>query len=96
MVSRLATEMIKVLQADTTSIGGMRNVIDEETELLQGFDFNVAAKLNTTLYAPSTDTIDPAAGTLTVDILTFIMFNMVAAPGSTTHYRINSGKAEGR
>lgn len=64
MVSRLATEMIKVLQADTTSIGGMRNVIDEETELLQGFDFNVAAKLNTTLYAPSTDTIDPAAGTL--------------------------------
>jgi len=42
MVSRLTTGIFKVLQAATTNIRGMRNVIDGETGLLQGFGFNLA------------------------------------------------------
>lgn len=94
MVSRLTTEMVKVIQEDTTNPRGLRNVIDGEAEMLEGFDFNINGKLGTTLYAPFTGTIDRVAGTLTVDIPAFIPMNMVAAPGGTTHFKIISAGAE--
>ena len=46
MVSRLTQKMVEVLQADTTSVRGQRNVIDGEAELLEGFEFNINAKLS--------------------------------------------------
>ena len=52
MVSRLTKAMINVLQADMTSIRGLRNVIDGEVDLLLGFEFNIRGKLGTTLFAP--------------------------------------------
>ncbi|MCW3109934.1 MAG: hypothetical protein JWQ09_4440 [Segetibacter sp.] len=88
MVGRLTQEMVKVLQADVTSVRGKRNVIDGETELLEGFEFNLGSKLGTTLFAPYTGTIDRVAGTLTVDIPSFIPINMIAAPGGATHFKI--------
>jgi hypothetical protein len=45
MVGRLTQEMVKVLQADVTSVRGQRNVIDGEAELLEGFEFNIRSKL---------------------------------------------------
>lgn len=94
MVSRLTTEMVRVIQEDTTNPRGLRNVIDGEAELLQGFDFNINGKLGTTLYAPYTSTIDRVAGTLTVDIPAFIPLNMINTPGGATHFKINSAGAE--
>jgi hypothetical protein len=64
VVSRLTTEFVKVIQADVTSQRGLRNVIDGEAELLEGFDFNINAKLGTTLYAPFTATINRVTGEL--------------------------------
>jgi len=94
VVSRLTREMMKVLKADATSTRGQRNVIDGETELLQGFDFNVNAKLSTTLYSPFTATINRAAGSLVVDIPSFIPNAMIVAPTGTTHFKIVSSGAE--
>ena len=94
MVGRLASEMVKVIQADLTNPRGLRNVIDGEAELLEGFDFNKKGKLRTTLYAPYTAVIDRVAGTLVVDVPAFIPMNMVAAPGGTTHFKIISAGAE--
>lgn len=94
MVSRLTTEMVKVIQEDVTNTRGLRNVIDGEAELLAGFEFNINGKLGTTLYAPFTATIDRAAGTLVVSIPAFVPLNMVAAPGGTTHFKIVSAGAE--
>jgi len=94
MVSRLTQEMVKVIQEDATNPRGMRNVIDGEAELLQGFDFNIHGKLGTTLYAPFTSTIDRVAGTLTANIPAFVPLNMIAAPGGTTHFKIVSAGAE--
>ncbi|PUZ30053.1 hypothetical protein GA0116948_10141 [Chitinophaga costaii] len=54
MTARLTREMMKVLKADVTSTRGQRNVIDGEAELLQGFEFNAASPLATTLFAPAT------------------------------------------
>ncbi len=94
MVSRLTKKMMEVLQADTTSTRGERNVIDGEAELLEGFEFNANAKLSTTLYAPYTATIDRVAGTLVVSLPVFVPGNMIAAPGGATHFKIISAGSE--
>jgi hypothetical protein len=94
MVSRLTQKMIKVIQADLVSIRGMRNVIDGEAELLQGFEFNIRGKLGTSLFAPFVGTIDRITGTISVDIAPFIPANMIAAPSGTTHFKIISAGSE--
>jgi len=94
MVSRLTKEMVKVLQEDQVSERGLRNVLDGELELLQGFEFNIAGKLGTTLFAPFTAAIDRVTGELTIDLLSFVPSTMISAPGGTTHFRIMSAGAE--
>ena len=94
MVSRLTQAMVKVLQADITSDRGLRNVIDGETELLFGFEFNIRGKLGTTLFAPFVASIDRVAGEIKVDIPSFIPSNMIAGPSGTTHFKIISGGTE--
>jgi len=94
MVSRLTQKMVEVIQEDTTNARGLRNVIDGEAELLEGFEFNISGKLGTTLYAPFTATIDRVAGTLTANIPVFVPINMLAAPGGSTHFKIVSAGAE--
>ena len=94
MVGRLTQRMIKVIQADAVNERGLRNVIDGEAELLTGFEFNIRGKLGTSLYAPFQTTIDRVAGTLSVDIPSFIPLNMLVAPSGSTHFKIISGGAE--
>lgn len=94
MVARLTRDMVKVIQADTTSARGLRNVIDGEAELLEGFEFNNSSKLGTTLYAPFTGTINRVSGEMTVNIPAFTPSNMVAAPAGTSHFKITSAGAE--
>ena len=94
MVSRLTQQMVKVIQADVTSVRGLRNVIDGEAELLTGFEFNIRGKLGTSLFAPFVGAIDRVSGDITVDLDSFIPANMLAAPSGTTHFKIISAGAE--
>ena len=94
MVSRLTQSMVKVIQADITSVRGMRNIIDGEAELLSGFEFNIRGKLGTSLFAPFTATIDRVTGEISVDLASFIPANMIAAASGTTHFKIISAGAE--
>jgi hypothetical protein len=94
MVSRLTQQMIKVLQADVTSVRGLRNIIDGEAELLAGFEFNIRGKLGTSLFAPYVATIDRATGVIEVTLAPFIPANMIASPNGTTHFKIISAGAE--
>lgn len=94
MVSRLTTQIIKVIQADVTSVRGLRNVIDGEAELLSGFEFNDKGKLGTILFAPFTASINRTSGDLSINIDPFVPVNMIAAPSGTTHYKIISAGAE--
>ncbi len=94
MTSRLTQKMVKVIQADVTNDRGLRNVLDGETELLTGFEFNIRGKLGTSLFAPYTTNIDRATGELTVDIAPFVPINMLAAPTGTTHFKVISAGAE--
>ena len=94
MVSRLTQKMVEVIQADVTSVRGLRNVIDGEAELLAGFEFNIRGKLGTSLFAPFVGAIDRVTGEITVDLASFIPTNMIAAPSGTTHFKIISAGAE--
>ena len=94
MVSRLTQQMVKVIQADTTSVRGLRNVIDGEAELLAGFEFNIRGKLGTSLFAPFVGNIDRVSGEIAVSIASFIPSNMIAAAAGTTHFKIISAGAE--
>lgn len=94
MVSRLTKKMVEVLQADTTSVRGQRNVIDGEAELLEGFEFNIGAKLSNTLFAPNTPSIDRVTGDLNISVPSFVPADMVAAPGGTTHFKLVSSGVE--
>lgn len=94
MLSRLTREMMKVIQADAINERGLRNVIDGEAELLEGFEFNENSKLGTSLFAPYTATIDRVTGALGVNIPSFVPVNMVAAPSGATHFKLVSAGVE--
>ena len=88
MVGRLTKEFIRVIQADSTSIRGARNVIDGEAELLAGFDFNSAAPLGSTLFASYQTDLDRVTGLLSVDLAPFIPATAIAAPAGATHFKL--------
>lgn len=90
MVSRLTKEMVKVIQMDAINPRGLRNVIDGEAELLQGFEFNISGKLGTSISAPFVSTIDRVAGTASIDIGALIPTDSIIAPAGSTHYKIVS------
>lgn len=94
MASRLTAEMVKVVRADATSARGERNVLDGETELLRGFEFNDNGKLTRTFFAPYSPAIDRAGGAIGVSMPAFVPGNMVAAPTGATHFRLVSAGAE--
>lgn len=94
LTSRLTREMMKVVKADTTSDRGLRNVVDGEVELLQGFDFNINAPISTILSLDSTASINRVTGLLDVAVPAFVPANQVMAPEGATHYKLVSGGAE--
>lgn len=94
MVSRLTQIMMKVIRADTVSERGLRNVIDGETEMLLGFEFNEFGKLGTTLHAPYSSEMVRTSGAVDLEIPPFNPADMLTAPQGTTHFKIISGAAE--
>ena len=94
VVSRLTSEMVKVLQTDATGVRGERSVSAGDLVLLEGFEFNVNAPLGTTFYAPFTTAIERTTGTASVNLPSFIPANLIAAPSGATHFKIVSAAAE--
>lgn len=92
--SRLTAEMMKVIKADTTSVRGLRNVIDGNQAFLQGFEFNINGKLSTTVFATYAATIDRVTGKLDVVVDPYIPTASIVAPEGATHYKIVSMGAE--
>lgn len=94
VVRRLTREMVKVVKADAVNIRGARNVIDGETELLKGFEFNQHSPLSTALKFTAVSTIDRATGALQVDIPVFVPGEDIVCPEGTTHFVISIAGAE--
>jgi hypothetical protein len=88
--SRLTSAMMRVVKADATSVRGLRNVMDGETELLQGFEFNINAQITTVLFAAYQANINRATGVLEVTVPSFIPVNDLVIPDGATHYKLVS------
>lgn len=93
LTGRLLKKMMEVIKADATSIRGERNVVDGESEMLKGFEFNANARLEACLFAPFTATIDRATGNTNVDFPGFVPVQQIVWPEGATHFRIASGAA---
>jgi hypothetical protein len=94
VTSRLVKEMMRVIKSDSVSLRGERNATNGNIELLKGFEFNINAVLDTTLFAPFTSEIDRVTGSLSIDIPAFVPEKNVAIPERATHFQINSAGAE--
>lgn len=90
LVSRLLKEMMRVVKADATSERGLRNVLDGELELLEGFEFNEHGKLSQTLFAPYTASMDRVTGILSLSLPGFVPRQMILPPVEATHYQLVS------
>ncbi len=93
VVGRLTARMMDVIHEDTVNTRGLRNVIDGEALLLEGFEFNIQGKLGTTLFAPYTVTLNRTTGEASISIPPFVPANLIAAPGGTTHFRFSIAAA---
>lgn len=91
MSSRLTREMMKVVKADTVSARGKRNVIDGDTSLLNGFEFNFNAKLSQTFLPQFTTAFDRSTGAAQVIVSSYVPSKMIHMPEGATHYVLKFG-----
>ncbi|THU34949.1 hypothetical protein FAM09_23455 [Niastella caeni] len=95
VISRLSKQMTKVIKADSTNPRGKKNVLDGETELLTGFEFNARGKLSSTLIVTYESSIDRASGTVQVKLPSFVPDNKaIASPFEATHFQLHMAGVE--
>lgn len=90
MSNRLTKLMLKVVQADATSPRGERMVLDAETEMLRGFEFNLQAQVNTVIGVDFSTAIDRSTGTLKVDLPAFDPGIFLKSPQGATHFQLKA------
>ncbi|GGI28403.1 hypothetical protein [Pedobacter mendelii] len=91
--NRLMPRMLKVIQADSINERGLRMVLDAETELLTGFEFNANANVGTTVNVQYITAIDRAAGVATVNLPAFSARDMINSPQGSTHFKLSAAFA---
>ena len=94
VVSRLTTDLLKIVKTDAINERGSRTVQGGDMSLFQGFEFNTNGKLGSTLFAPSVNAFDRVTGEATVSITPFAPKVRIAAPAGTTHFKVVTGAAE--
>ena len=94
VVSRLTTDLLKVVKTDAVNERGLRTIQDGNMSLFQGFEFNTNGKLSSTLFAPITNAFDRITGDSTVSIAPFSAKKRIVAPKGTTHFKVVTGTAE--
>jgi len=94
VVSRLTTDLLKVVKTDTTNARGLRTIEDGNLDLLKGFEFNINGKLGATLFTPFTPVFARPTGEAVLNIAAFAPTIRIAAPTGTTHFKIVMGAAE--
>mgnify|MGYP003629729021 CR=1 FL=1 len=94
VVSRLTTDLLKVVKTDATNERGLRTIENGNMNLLRRFEFNKNGKLGATLFAAYSKGFDRVTGDATVSIAPFAPKTRIAAPKGTTHFKVVTGAAE--
>jgi hypothetical protein len=90
---RLMKEMLKVIQADSVNDRGLRLVLDAETEMLTGFEFNVNGAISSTVNFPYSTSIDRATGIASIALPAFSAIDLISAPLGATHFKFSAAAA---
>lgn len=85
--NRLSKVSREVMKLDLTNPRGQRGIIDDETSLYQGFDFNGNAPIGRVMYAQISTTLDRTTGTCQAIIPVLTPAVSIAAPQGATHVR---------
>lgn len=93
MIARLVKVCSQVLKTDTTSKRGKRTVGNGDASLFNGFEFNNAGILSTTLLAPYTIAFIRTSGNVQLDVPSFTPQTGIAAPQGATHYQLQLAAA---
>ena len=94
VVSRLTTDLLKVVKTDSVNDRGLRSIENGNLSLLKGFEFNTNGKLGATLFTPTVNAFDRVTGDATVNVASFVPTVRIAAPAGTTHFKMVLGAAE--
>ena len=94
VVGRLTGALLKVVKSYTTNARGLRTVQDGTVSVLKNFEFNVKAKLASTLFTAFATTFDRASGEGTFNVSQFAPTSAIAGPIGATHYKISFCTAE--
>lgn len=92
--NRLSKITREVMKLDLTNPRGQRGIIDDETALYQGYDFNSNAPMGRVLYAQIATTLDRATGDCQALIPALTPAVSIAFPQGATHARYIACAAE--
>lgn len=90
---RLQRKLLDCTRADSTSIFGERSPQNGDLSILQHFNFNSAAPLNTIMAAPYTASIDRLTGAFDLNVPAFNPLVSFSLPPNATHYKFLMGAA---
>jgi hypothetical protein len=85
--------MVKAIKGDAANPRGQRNVVDGEAAVLEGFEFNRNAKLESAFAPDFTASIDRLTGNMVVNVPAFSPDAPISAPDGATHFRLKAGGA---
>jgi hypothetical protein len=92
--NRLSKVSREVMKLDLTNPRGQRGIIDDETSLYQGFDFNGNAPIGRVIYTQIATNLDRATGVCQVIVPALTPAVSIAAPQGATHLRYIACSAE--
>ena len=90
---RLTRQFVKIIKSDMRNLRGERKVMDGDTTILKGFEFNVHTSLTKSMKAQFTASIDSRERKASISVPAFDPSTFVGAPEAATHFQLRSAAA---
>jgi len=87
MNNRLSALMLKAVKLDQVSDRGLRNVLDGELQILEGFDFNKEAPFEQTFEGGMRTSFNRVTGACSLEVDSFKAEKKLKKPDGATHFR---------
>ncbi|WP_435354267.1 hypothetical protein [Emticicia sp. SJ17W-69] len=87
LTARVTQKMSEVIKKDGVNARGQRGVLDDETSLFEGFDFNRNAVFGSVVYLKPEVNVSRQDGNISAKVPAHNAKIVIAAPRGATHYR---------
>lgn len=93
ITNRLSKRMVEVIREDSVNERGLRMVMDAETELLAGFEFNANGLISSSINTTYATAIDRASGVATINFDTFSALDLITSAQGASHFKLSAAAA---